>query len=90
MVDLQGSQIRTGKNKDGAVLAISTGQSLKIVCDPELESDGMTIYTSDPLPVSVGQEIMISDGDLVCEVMNIEEEVIEVKCKNSWDLEEYA
>ena len=88
MVDLQGPQIRTGSNKDGAVLPISAGQPLKIVSDMEIEGDGLTIATTFPLPVSVDQTIYIADGQLSCVVQSIEGDVIEVKCQNSWDLEQ--
>lgn len=90
MVDLQGPQIRTGKNKEGAVLAISAGQDLKIVSDMEVEGDGLTIATTCPLNtiVTVDQIIYIADGQLECKVVSIEGDVIEVKCQNSWDLEE--
>ena len=88
MVDLQGPQIRTGSNKDGAVLPISAGQPLKIVSDMEIEGDVLTIATTFPLPVSVDQTIYIADGQLSCVVQSIEGDVIEVKCQNSWDLEQ--
>ena len=90
IVELQGPQIRTGRQKEGATISYATGQSLKIVCDADAESDAMTITVSDPLPVSEDQLIYIADGDLVCKVMKIEGDVIEVKCLNSWDLEEHS
>ena len=49
MVDLMGPAIRTGKNKDGSVIPISIGQSLKIVSDMTVEGDGLTISTTYPL-----------------------------------------
>lgn len=88
MVDLQGPQIRTGKNKEGAVLPISAGQPLKIVSDMEVEGDGLTIATTYPLPVTEDQTIYIADGELQCVVKSVDGDVIEVKCQNSWDLEE--
>ena len=49
MVDLQGPAIRTGKNKDGSIINIAIGQSLKIVSDMTVEGDGLTISTTYPL-----------------------------------------
>ena len=88
LVDLQGPCIRTGKNKDGALIPISVGQPLKIVSDMQIEGDGLNIATTYPLPVSEGQTIYIADGELVCEVKSVNGDIIEVKCLNSYDLPE--
>lgn len=88
MVDLMGPSIRTGKNKEGAIIPIAVGQSLKIVSDVSIEGDGSTISTTYPLPVSEGQTIYIADGELACEVKSISGDIIDVKCLNSYDLKE--
>ena len=92
MVDLAGPVIRTGKNKDGGIINISIGQSLKIVSDMTVEGDGLTISTTYPLLSQyqrsdiLGQHIYIADGELVCEVKSVDGDVIDVTCLNSYDL----
>lgn len=93
MVDLMGPAIRTGKNKDGNIINIAIGQSLKIVSDMTVEGDGLTISTTYPLLSQyqrsdiLGQYIYIADGELVLEVKSVDGDVIDCKCLNSYDLE---
>jgi len=84
MLDTKGPEIRTGLLKDKTVELIA-GQELEIVTDPNIEGDNTRIsctYRALPTTVSVGSTIYIADGSLTCEVTEILENSVKVKCMN--------
>jgi len=84
MLDTKGPEIRTGLLKDKTVELVA-GQDLEIVTDPNIEGDNTRIsctYRALPTTVSVGSTIYIADGTLTCEVTEILENSVKVKCMN--------
>merc|ERR1719454_2828774 len=85
MLDTKGPETRTGLLKDKTVDLVA-GQDLEIVTDPNIEGDNTRIsctYKQLPTTVSVGSTIYIADGSLTCEVTEILENSVKVKCMNS-------
>lgn len=62
MLDTQGPEIRTGKNKDGKSISLKQGQILEISTDFDVEGDENVIgcnYESLPDSVEVGGTVFI-------------------------------
>lgn len=91
MLDTKGPEIRTGLLKDGKPIEIQAGQFLEIITDYTQEGDNTRItcsYKSLPNSVSIGSTIFIADGALTCEVIEVAEHSVKVKCHNSAKLGE--
>jgi pyruvate kinase len=91
MLDTKGPEVRTGFLRDNKPIDIVSGQSLKILTDYEIEGDNTKItcsYKNLPKSVKVGGLIYIADGSLTCEVTEVHNDHIVVKCKNSCKLGE--
>lgn len=88
IMEIRGPQLRSGTFTKGVeTLNIEKDQSLRIVADPEfLGGVGSSIgcnYERLPQIVKVGDKIQIADGDLTCQVVRIEENVISARAMNA-------
>lgn len=91
MLDTKGPEIRTGFLQNHEPIMIEADQSLKIVTDYTFEGDNTTIacsYKELPTSVKVGGKILIADGSLTCEVTELHEDAVTVKCLNGCKLGE--
>merc|ERR1719174_2865809 len=74
MLDTKGPEIRTGFfAESGGKISLTAGQELKIVTDYDFKGDSSCIactYKALPYSVSVGNQILIADGSLVCTVLS--------------------
>lgn len=86
MLDTKGPEIRTGpKNKDDVDILYKKGSLVEITTDYNRENDENTIacsYKELPQSVKVGITILLADGSLSAQVMEIKEESIIVKILN--------
>jgi pyruvate kinase len=65
MLDTQGPEIRTGKNKDGKPIELKEGQILEISTDLDIEGTDTLIgcnYESLPGSVEIGGTVFIQDA----------------------------
>lgn len=86
MLDTKGPEIRTGLLKDHKSITLTEGQDLFITTDYTIEGDSSRIacsYKTLPKSVKVGQQILIADGTLVCEVKELKEDGVLVKVCNN-------
>lgn len=85
LLDTKGPEIRTGLMRDNEAVEFETGQEIDILTDYELEGDNTRLtcnYKSLPTTVKPGDNILIADGALSCEVIECFEDSIKVRCKN--------
>ena len=76
MLDTKGPEIRTGTLVGNDPVDLVAGQALQIVTDYSVEGDNTRIacsYRALPETVQVGSTIYIQDGQLTCEVTEIQE-----------------
>ena len=74
MLDTKGPEIRTGLLKDHKEVALQKDQILEITTDYTIEGDNARIacsYESLPTSVKVGGRILMADGNIICEVVEI-------------------
>jgi pyruvate kinase len=74
MLDTKGPEIRTGMLKDHKPIELVKDQELIISTDYTLEGDNTKIacsYESLCTSVKVGQDVLVADGSLTCEVKEI-------------------
>lgn len=74
MLDTQGPEIRTGKNKDGKPISLKQGQILEISTDNDIEGDETIIgcnYESLPSSVDIGGTVFIQDATVNAEIVEI-------------------
>ena len=76
VLETKGPEIRTGVNKDGKDIELTAGQSLEIFTDPAIECDDTKItcnYKNLPATVSIGSSVIVGEGLLTCEVIEVSE-----------------
>ena len=86
MLDTKGPEIRTGLLADHANINLQAGQELIITTDYEYLGNTETIscsYASLPISVKVGGPILIADGNIQCQVLEIGDTWVKVQVKNS-------
>jgi len=91
MLDTKGPEIRTGMLKDHKPIELVKDQELIISTDYTLEGDNTKIacsYQSLCTSVKVGQDVLVADGSLTCQVKEIMEDSIKVICLNGCKLGE--
>jgi pyruvate kinase len=85
MLDTKGPEIRTGFfAESGGKISLTAGQELKIVTDYDFKGDSSCIactYKALPSSVSVGNQILIADGSLVCTVLSCHPDEGHVLCR---------
>jgi pyruvate kinase len=73
-LDTKGPEIRTGLLKERKEVSLVKDQILEITTDYTLEGDNSIIscsYEKLPSSVAVGGKILMADGNIVCEVVEI-------------------
>lgn len=91
MLDTKGPEIRTGMLKDHKPIELVKDQDLIISTDYTLEGDNTKIacsYNSLCTSVKVGQDVLVADGSLTCQVKEIMADSIKVTCLNGCKLGE--
>lgn len=86
MLDTKGPEIRTGFLKDHESVQLEKDQVLDITTDYDFVGTNKKIavsYKSLPQSVKVGSAILIADGTIVCEVLEILPDGVRVKVGNS-------
>jgi pyruvate kinase len=86
MLDTKGPEIRTGLLRNHEPVQLEAGQELIISTDYTLEGDSNIISCSYPKihkVLSPGKVILIADGTIVCEVIEILDNGVKVQVKNS-------
>ena len=76
VLETKGPEIRTGVNKDGKDIELTAGQSLEIFTDTAIECDDTKItcnYKNLPATVSIGSSVIVGEGLLTCEVIEVSE-----------------
>ncbi len=74
MLDTKGPEIRTGLLKDHKEVNLIKDQILEISTDYTLEGDSNCIacsYKSLPTSVKVGGKLLMADGNIMCEVVEV-------------------
>ncbi|MFZ4985631.1 MAG: pyruvate kinase [Blastocatellia bacterium] len=90
LLDLSGPKIRTGKLKDNQPIFLEAGKLLTITTR-ELEGDSSLISTSYanlPKDVSIGDQILLSDGLIELQVEQVSNTDVECRIVNSGQLGE--
>jgi len=85
MLDTKGPEIRTGMLKDHKPITLEKDQDLEIVTDYNIEGDNTRIactYKSLKESVSIGSTIYMADGSVTCEVTELLDNSVMVKCLN--------
>jgi len=81
----KGPEIKSGNLRDGKPVQLVAGQNLEIVTDYAMEGDDMRVATSYkalPDSVSIGSLILIDDGRVTCEVIEVLENSVKTMVKN--------
>jgi pyruvate kinase len=79
MLDTKGPEIRTGLLKDHKDISLIKDQILEISTDYTLEGDSNCItcsYKSLPNSVKVGGKLLMADGNIMCEVVEVMEVIL--------------
>ncbi len=74
MLDTKGPEIRTGLLKDQKDIFLEKDQLLEITTDYTIAGDNTKIscsYEKLPSSVIIGGKILIADGNIMCEVVEI-------------------
>ncbi|KAL7069428.1 putative pyruvate kinase [Cryptosporidium serpentis] len=82
MLDTKGPEIRTGMLENGQPIALKAGQMLKIVTNYSFVGNSECIscsYNLLPKSVQVGSNILIADGSLTTQVVEIGEDYVNTK-----------
>jgi len=85
MMITKGPEIKSGNLRDGKPVQLVAGQNLEIVTDYAMEGDDMRVATSYkalPDSVSIGSLILIDDGRVTCEVIEVLENSVKTMVKN--------
>lgn len=85
MMLTKGPEIKSGNLRDGKPVQLVAGQNLEIVTDYAMEGDDMRVATSYkalPDSVSIGSLILIDDGRVTCEVIEVLENSVKTMVKN--------
>ena len=85
LLDTKGPEIRTGLLKDHEPITLTAGQKLRIVTDMKFVGDSTTIACSYPKlgeSVKVGSNILIADGSVTCEVIEVGSDYVMTIVKN--------
>lgn len=85
LLDTKGPEIRTGLLKNHENITLEAGQQLKVVTDYDFVGDSTTIacsYKQLPSSVKVGGNILLADGTLTLEVLEIHDDHVITKVLN--------
>eukprot|EP00343_Euplotes_focardii_P012448 CAMPEP_0205832856 /NCGR_PEP_ID=MMETSP0206-20130828/48090_1 /ASSEMBLY_ACC=CAM_ASM_000279 /TAXON_ID=36767 /ORGANISM="Euplotes focardii, Strain TN1" /LENGTH=251 /DNA_ID=CAMNT_0053138741 /DNA_START=34 /DNA_END=790 /DNA_ORIENTATION=+ len=85
LLDTKGPEIRTGFLIDHKPVSFQRGQNLEITTDYEFIGDNSKIacsYSKLPQTVNPGDNILVADGSLVCQVRECYEDAITVEVMN--------
>ena len=84
LVDTKGPEIRTSSN--GVEINVETGMQIKVIGNPDGASQGDTIYVSYvniSSEVSIGNTILIDDGEIELKVIDKHDQTLICKATNS-------
>lgn len=91
LLDTKGPEIRTGLLKDHQAIDLTAGQRLKVSTNYALEGDETTItcsYPKLPTSVKVGGTILMADGTISLEVIEIHDDHVITRVMNNATLGE--
>jgi pyruvate kinase len=86
LLDTKGPEIRTGLLEGHGKVTFEAGQELEITTDYTIEGTKDRIacsYKSLPKTVKPGDQILVADGTLVCDVVECMDDGVKVKVKNN-------
>jgi len=87
LIDTKGAEVRTSSK--GSALFVEAGDVIKIKGEPNAESGGDTLYVNYPnfvKDVSLGNTILIDDGDISMTVIKKEHSFLYCKIENSGEI----
>ena len=87
LIDTKGPEVRT--SSQGGALSVSMGDEIMIKGNPDGESEGKILYVNYPnfvQDVSVGNSVLIDDGEIAMKVIRKEKDCLYCKVDNSGEI----